>query len=91
MKAELSGKYIFIHDDEKMARGEPCLYVSQYSGDQSGKPEVQARNLVVSFHCQPVERPKVNQLVLTYGAARDGSFELREVQFSGTLEGHRVP
>ena len=45
------------------------------------------QNLVVSFHCQPVERPKVNQPVLTYGVVRNGLFELHEIQFAGSLEG----
>jgi hypothetical protein len=91
LKAELLGKYIFFHDDEKMASGEPCFYVYRYSEDITGQPEIKPENLVVSFHCQPVERPKVNQPVLTYGVVRNGLFELREIQFAGSLEGHRVP
>src|SRR5262249_52693648 len=35
LKAELLGKYIFIHDDEKLARGEPCFYVYRFSQDQN--------------------------------------------------------
>jgi len=91
LKAELLGKYIFVHDDEKMASGEPCFYVYRYSEDITGQPEIKPENLVVSFHCQPVERPKVNQPVLTYGVVRNGLFELREIQFACSFEGHRVP
>ena len=91
LKTTLQGKYIFVHDDSKMAKGEPCLYVYEYSEDQAGQPEVKPEKLVVSFHCQPVERPKVDRLVLTYGMLSADLFELREIQFSGSTEGHRVP
>jgi len=91
LKAELLGKYIFVHDDSKMSKNEPCLYVYRYSQDAEGNPTITTENLVVSFHCQPVERSVVNQLVLTYGMSNDGVSELREIQFAGTLEGHRVP
>jgi hypothetical protein len=91
LKAELLGKYIFIHDDAKMSKGEPCFYVYQYSQDQSGKPEAKPENLVLSFHCLPVQRPKAVQVVLTYGVTAEGLFELREIQFADSVEGHRVP
>ena len=90
-KAELQGKYIFVHDDSKMAKGEACLYVYSYSVDQNGKPEARPENLVVSFHCEPTERPKATETVLTYAMAANGSFELREIQFTGSSKGHRVP
>lgn len=91
LKAELLGKYIFVHDDSKMAKNEPCLYVYRHSQDADGNPAIETENLVVSFHCQPVERAAVNQLVLTYGMTNDGMSELREIQFGGSTEGHRVP
>jgi hypothetical protein len=91
LDAELLGKYIFVHDEHKKAQGEPCFYVYRYSQDEKGSPEVRPENLVVSFHCESVQRSKVNQLVLTYGVASGGLFELREIQFAGSLEGHRVP
>lgn len=91
MKTVLQGKYIFIHDDEKMAQGEPCFYVYEYSQDQAGKPEATPDKLVVSFHCQPVQRNNANQVVLTIGVVSVGLFELREIQFAGSTEGHRVP
>jgi hypothetical protein len=91
VKAELLGKYIFIHDDSKMATGEACLYVYRYGVDPNGKPDARADNLVVSFHCVPIDRPKASQTVLTYGMTDNGSLELREIQFTGSLKGHRVP
>ena len=91
LKTTLQGKYIFVHDDSKMAKGEPCLYVYEYSEDQAGQLEVKPEKLVVSFHCQPVERPKADQIVLTYGMLSPDLYELREIQFPGSTEGHRVP
>lgn len=91
LKATLQGKYILVHDDEKMARGEPCFYVFEYSQDPAGQPEVKPDKLVVSFHCEPVQREKANHVVLTYGMASATLFELREIQFAGSSEGHRVP
>jgi hypothetical protein len=91
LKATLQGKYIFVHDEDKMAQGEPCLYVYEYSEDQKGQPEIRLEKLVVSFHCQPIQRAKATQIVLTYGMLSADLFELREIQFPRSTEGHRVP
>jgi hypothetical protein len=91
MKATLQGKYIFVHDDTKMAKGEPCLYVYEYSEDQAGRPELKSDKLVVSFHCLPIQRDKATKFVLTYGMLSSDLFELREIQFAGSTEAHRVP
>jgi hypothetical protein len=91
LNVELLGKYIFIHDGEKKANAEHCLYVYRYGEDQNGKPEARPENLVVSFHCEALQRTKVSQLVLTYGVTNGGASELREIQFAGSLVGHRVP
>ena len=91
MKTALLGKYIFVHDDEKMASGEPCFYIYEYSENQAGKPEALPDKLVISFHCQPITRAKARQLITTVQMGRNGEVELREIQFAGTTEGHRVP
>jgi hypothetical protein len=78
----LKGEYTFVHDEEKMAKGEDCTYIY----DSSGK-------LIVSFHCIPAQRPKADRFrVLTvktdpiYGVR-----ELKEYQFAGSTEAHQVP
>ena len=91
MKTALLGKYIFVHDDQKMAQGEPCFSVYEYSQDQAGQPEARPDKLVTSFHCQPIARAKARQLVTTCQIGRGGTLELREIQFARTTEGHRVP
>jgi len=91
LKATLLGRYIFVHDNSKMTKDAPCFYVYEYSEDPSGKPEVKPEKLVLSFHCLPIERSKPDQIVLTYGMLSPDLFELREIQFAGSTEGHRVP
>jgi hypothetical protein len=91
LRSTLLGKYIFVHDGAKMAKGEACFYVYEYSEDQAGQPEVKPEKLVASFHCQHVERPKADQIVLTYGMLSADLVDLREIQFAGSSEGHRVP
>ena len=79
MGVMLRGEYLFVHDDEKMAKGLDCTYVY----DSAGK-------LVVSFHCEPIERAKTDQfkvLVTTKG----NLLEIEEYQFAGSTEAHRVP
>jgi hypothetical protein len=90
-KTALQGKYIFVHDDSGMAKGEACFYVYEYSQNETGRPEVRPDKLVVSFHCEPVTHPEARQMVLTYGMTTAGQLQLREIQFAGSTEGHRVP
>ena len=91
MKTILQGKYIFVHDDEKLASGASCFYIYEYSADAAGQPEARPDKLVVSFHCQPIQRERATHIVLTYGMVNPELFELREIQFIGSTEGHRVP
>ncbi|HLG17380.1 MAG TPA: hypothetical protein VJH03_23240 [Blastocatellia bacterium] len=82
----LKGEYVFVHDDAKMAKGEPCTYVYKSLGGQQGK-------LVVSFHCVPIQRAKTDRftvLITRTGTAFD-VLELKEIQFAGSAEGHGVP
>jgi hypothetical protein len=79
------GEYYFEHDDSRMARGEPCMYVYSYQESKPGK-------LIVSFHCTPVERPKARDVIVSL--AMTGSSDvllLKEIQFPGSTKGHLVP
>src|SRR5262249_20957640 len=53
----LKGEYLFVHDEDKMARGEPCTYVYTHVAGQEDK-------LVLSFHCEPVQRQKVDHFTV---------------------------
>jgi hypothetical protein len=83
MGVTLKGQYLFVHDDAAMARGEACTFV--YKGDA----EI-ASKLVVSFHCTPTQRLKVNSFVVRTELV-SGFNELREYQFDGETEAHMVP
>jgi hypothetical protein len=79
------GKYLFEHDDERMARGEACMYI--YSTVEGKQGE-----LVASFHCTPVDRPFVRVSKTVEEVTKDPDvFRLKEVQFAGTKKGHLVP
>jgi hypothetical protein len=81
----LQGKYLFEHDDSRMARGEACMFVYTLV---SGK----ADQVVVSFHCKPVERAKVKAVVTSVAmTSTPDLFELKEIQFAGSTKGHIVP
>jgi hypothetical protein len=81
----LKGDYLFVHDEERMARGEACTYVYTYS-------EGKKRNLVTSFHCIPTEREKTNHFTVSVRMLPGVKlYELIEYRFAGSTEGHRVP
>jgi hypothetical protein len=84
--ALLRGQYLIVHDEEMMARGEPCTYVYR------GKTE-QPEKLVVAFQCEHVERAKAKEFkVVIYNQHTPYSTpEVREFQFSNSAAGHRVP
>ena len=79
----LKGEYLFVHDDEAMARGEACTFV--YKGNAPVK-----ENLVLSFHCIPAQRFKVTSFTVRTQLI-NGADELREYQFAGDTEAHTVP
>ena len=76
----LKGEYLIVHDEALMAKGEACTYVYDRSG-----------NLVVSFHCTPVERPKSDRFrIVTRRLDSSGLSEVTEIQFAGSTEAHQV-
>lgn len=83
MGVVLKGEYLFVHDDEAMARGEACTFV--YKGNSPV-----ASKLVVSFHCVPAQRSKVSSFTVRMSSV-SGFNELTEYQFSGETEAHTVP
>lgn len=83
MGVTLKGEYLFVHDDEAMGRGEACTYV--YEGQAAI-----ANKLVASFHCRPAIRARVESFTVRTVLTPTG-YELKEYQFAGSLEAHRVP
>jgi hypothetical protein len=84
MGITLQGTYLFVHDDLAMARGEACTFVYKGVADVPSK-------LVVSFHCAPAERAKVEHFTVRSEEAAPGLTEVKEFQFGGSTEAHLVP
>jgi len=96
MGAVLYGKYFVVHDEARMAKGEPCLFIYRYNeGEPLDQIEGQSGRLIVSFRCRHVDRSAAREPVLTLGmtSGADPSvlFELREIQLPGSTVGHQVP
>jgi hypothetical protein len=84
MGVVLKGEYLFVHDDAAMMRGEACTFVYK------GNAEV-ASKLVLSFHCTPAQRLKVDSFTVRLEDTAPGITELREFQFGRETEAHVVP
>lgn len=82
--AVLKGKYLFVHDDAAMNRGEACTYIYE------GVAEV-PDNLVISFHCIHIERTKATNFIWRSRETAPGVVELVDFQFSGETAAHGVP
>ena len=83
MGVTLKGEYLFVHDEEAMARGDACTFV--YKGNAAIDSK-----LVISFHCVPAERVKVGNFTVRMTDV-GGIKQLREYQFEGETEAHQVP
>lgn len=84
----LMGTYVVVHDDAKMAAGEPCTTFYKLSPGKAAEP-------AVSFHCIPRARRPVATTTFTTAPARmtnvQGMPELIEYQIAGDSEAHGVP
>lgn len=82
----LMGTYLIVHDDAKMANGEPCTTI--YRFDPKSGPKEQ----VVAFMCVPQKVLAKN--ATTLGVVTDpvlGIRALQGYQFTGDPELHGVP
>jgi hypothetical protein len=77
----LQGRHVIEHDNDRMARGEPCTHI--YAYNDRTKP-------VVAFHARTSsDRTGTNTVALaTIG---DGTMQLLEFQFAGEHAAHGVP
>jgi hypothetical protein len=80
----LKGKYLFVHDDAAMNRGEACTYIYKGAAEMSDK-------LVASFHCIHIERARANNFIWRSREIAPGIVELVDFQFSGETAAHGVP
>jgi hypothetical protein len=78
----LQGRYVIEHDNDRMARGEPCTHIYAYN-DQ--------KNPVVAFHCTHLEREAGKSNTVVLQPAGDGFRRLTEFQFAGETGAHGYP
>jgi len=81
----IMGPVLIVHDDLKMAQGEPCTTFYRFV---PGKGPGEA---LVSFHCQPSQRTAVEQTTLTLVSTDSRCKRLTEYQIAGDSEVHGVP
>jgi hypothetical protein len=83
----VQGPVLFTHDDERMARGEPCTTVRLFEPQSGPSDEIAA------FHCIPrTGRAPARFTLTTEPNVRDGfGCILTAYQFAGDPEVHRVP
>ena len=79
-----SGQVIFVHDDERMANGEPCTTVYQYQSGKQGKK-------LVEFMCKPEQADRAEHFTARCARGISGPDVLVEYQFKGDTETHGVP
>jgi len=83
--AFVTGPVVFVHDDARMARGEPCTSVHRFDAEKGVGEEL------VAFHCKPRWGKAPEKFTKSTNAQPDGPPILTEYQFAGDEEAHEVP
>lgn len=78
----LQGQYVIEHDNDRMARGEPCTFI--YAFDDRTKP-------VVTFHCVHLDRPPSTAGNVVLASNGDTMQVFLEFQFAGETGAHGFP
>jgi hypothetical protein len=86
-RSVLQGRFVIEHDNDRMARGEPCTHIYAYGdydkGDKS-KP-------IATFHCTHLERDRTTTNLVVLESLSDGWQRLTEFQFAGETASHGYP
>lgn len=83
--AFVSGPVVFVHDDARMARGEPCTSVHRLDPGKGPGEEI------VAFHCKPRWTRAPGKFTAATASRPDGPPVMTEYQFAGDDEAHGVP
>jgi hypothetical protein len=83
--AFVSGPVVFVHDDAKMARGEPCTSVHRFEPDKGPGEQI------VAFHCKPRWTTAPGKFTTATTSRPDGPPIMTEYQFAGDAEAHGIP
>jgi hypothetical protein len=78
----LQGRYVIEHDNDRMARGEPCTHIYAYND---------LKNPVVAFHCTHLEREASTDNTVLLHSTGDGYKKFVEFQFAGETAAHGFP
>ena len=81
-KTILQGRFVIEHDNDRMARGEPCTHI--YAFDDREKP-------MATFHCTHLERGLAGQNTVVLTTEPNGWQRLTEFQFAGETASHGYP
>lgn len=81
----VSGTVLIVHDDVKMAQGEPCTTFYRFD------PIEGTKEALVSFHCKPRRAGRVEATTFVTEPTDVGVKRLVEYQISGDTEAHGVP
>jgi hypothetical protein len=81
----VSGPVVFIHDDARMAAGEPCTSVHRFESGKGVGEEL------VAFHCKPRWTKAPQQFTQQVRTSADGPRIMTEYQFAGDQEAHEIP
>ena len=80
------GPVMIVHDYQKMEQGEACT--TFYRFDPARGPQ----EVLISFHCTPVQRTVASTTNLTVSDAPEvGCKRLIEYQIAGESEAHAIP
>lgn len=83
--AFVSGPVMFVHDDAKMARGEPCTGVYRFVPGKGPAEQI------VAFHCTPRWGSAPAQFTTATTRVVGNPPILTEYQFAGDAEAHGIP
>jgi hypothetical protein len=81
----VSGPVVFVHDDGKMANGEPCTSVHRYVPGKGIGEEL------VAFHCTPRWGKVAAKFTQSMNRQPGGPATMTEYQFAGDEESHLIP
>jgi hypothetical protein len=81
----VSGPVIFVHDDARMARGEPCTSVHRHEPGKGLGEEL------VAFHCTPRWGKAPDKFTKAVTTRPDAPPVMTEYQFAGDEEAHLIP
>ena len=81
----VSGPVVFVHDDAKMADGQPCTSVHRFEPGKGVGEEL------VAFHCKPRWGEAPDQFTQGVRTSPDGLRVMTEYQFAGDKEAHEIP